>query len=76
MTVRAQSVTNSDPLSAGVATITFGGVSGPIYSPTVSAQPGLPTVLGPIYSPTISAQPGVPNVLGPIYSPTVSVGPP
>jgi hypothetical protein len=76
VTVRAQSVTNSDPLSAGVATITFGGVSGPIYSPTVSAQPGLPTVLGPIYSPTISAQPGVPNVLGPIYSPTVSVGPP
>lgn len=75
ITVRAQSVTDSDPLKAGAATVTILTPRGPIYSPTVSAQPGLPVVLGPIYSPTISAQPGVPVVLGPIYSPTVSAGP-
>jgi hypothetical protein len=75
--VHARSIADPDPQKDGVATVSIGSTifqSGPIYSPTVSAQPGLPTVLGPIYSPTVSAQPGVPNVLGPIYSPTVSVG--
>ena len=75
VTVRAQPVADADPLKAGLATITILSPSGPIYSPTVSAQSGVPNVLGPIYSPTVSAQPGVPNVLGPIYSPTVSAGP-
>lgn len=75
VTVRARSVADPDPLKEGVATITVLSPRGPIYSPTVSAQPGVPTVLGPIYSPTVSAQPGVPTVLGPIYSPTVSTGP-
>jgi hypothetical protein len=55
VTVRAVSAVNSNPLSAGVATITILAPAGPIYSPTVSAQPGKPTVLGPIYSPTVSA---------------------
>jgi YD repeat-containing protein len=75
VTVHARSVTTTDPTKDGIATITVANPLGPIYSPMVSAQPGIPTVLGPIYSPAVSAQPGVPNVLGPIYSPTVSVGP-
>jgi YD repeat-containing protein len=73
VTVQALSVVNPDPLLAGLATIVIAVPIGPIYSPTVSAQPGIPNVLGPIYSPTVSAQPGIPNVLGPIYSPTISV---
>lgn len=76
VTVHARSVVDTDPLKDGVANVTVSSAvyqSGPIYSPTVSAQPGAPTVLGPIFSPTVSAQPGVPTVLGPIYSPTVSV---
>jgi len=54
VTVNAQSTISSNPLTAGAATITIGGVSGPIYSPTVSDQPGVPDVLGPIYSPSVS----------------------
>ncbi len=73
VTIQALSVVDADPLKAGIATVTTAAPVGPIYSPTVSAQSGVPTVLGPIFSPTVSAQPGVPNILGPIYSPTVSV---
>ncbi len=73
--VRAHSVAASDSFGDGVATITVLSPRGPIYSPTVSAQPGTPIILGPVYSVTVSAQPGVPIVLGPIYSPTVSAGP-
>ena len=58
VTVRAQPAASSDPLAAGVATITVLTPSGPIYSPTVSAQPGIPTVVGPVCSPTVSAQSG------------------
>lgn len=72
--VQAQSVVDADPLKAGVATITIFSPRGAIYSPTVSAQPGLPPGVGPIYSSTVSAQPGLPPGIGPIYSPTVSVG--
>jgi len=74
VSVHARSETTTDPTKDGIATITLANPLGPIYSPTVSAQPGLPNVLGPIYSPTVSAQSDLPNVLGPIYSPTVSVG--
>jgi YD repeat-containing protein len=74
-TIHARSVAVPDPVLDGVASVTVPMPMGPIYSPSVSAQPGLPTILGPIYSPTISAQPGLPTVLGPIYSPTVSAGP-
>lgn len=73
VTVRARSVANTNV--EGVATITVSSPAGPIYSPTVSSQPGLPIVLGPIYSRTVSSQPGLPIILGPIYSPTVSAGP-
>jgi YD repeat-containing protein len=75
ITVRARSVVDPDPLKEGVGTIFVLSPAGPIHSPTVSAQTGLPIVLGPIHSPTISAQSGLPNVLGPIYSRTVSAGP-
>jgi len=57
LTVRAQSVVDSDPLKVGVATITVAAPAGPIYSPTISAQPDVPNVLGPICSPTVSAGP-------------------
>ncbi len=76
--IRARSVLASDSLADGVAPITISSTFtnlGPIYSPTVSSQPGRPVVSGPIWSPTVSAQSGVPPILGPIYSPTVSAGP-
>lgn len=76
ITVHARSAANPDPLKDGIATVTVQTPVGPIYSPTVSSQPGTPNVLGPVYSYTVSSQPGVPDILGPIYSYTVSVGPP
>lgn len=57
VTVQASSTVDSDPLKQGAATITILTPRGPTYSPTVSAQPGVPNVLGPIYSPTVSAGP-------------------
>jgi hypothetical protein len=57
--IHARSVPVPDPLIDGIATITVSGPLGPIYSPTVSAQPGVPDVLGPIYSPTVSAGPSL-----------------
>lgn len=69
--LHARSATSSDPVLDAVATITLSAPLGPIYSPTISMQAGVPAVLGPVISPTVSAE-EVPNTLGPVYSPTVS----